>query len=149
VTPHDLEHYLYEHIPLSLDMAVRVLEASPDLVRLEAPLEPNVNYRGTVFGGSASAVAILAAWSLLFLRLRDHPRKPRLVIQRNTMEYLRPIQGKFEAVCQANEEDRFAAFVDGLGRRGKGRIELSAELLATGERVGLLVGTFVALSEAP
>ena len=69
-------------------MEVTVVEASPHQVVLSAPLAPNINHRDTVFGGSASAVAILAAWSMLHLRLSAEGLGSRLVIQRNTMDYL-------------------------------------------------------------
>ena len=69
MTPQALQTYLHQHIPLSQAMDVTVVEASPHQVVLSAPLAPNINHRDTVFGGSASAVAILAAWSMLHLRL--------------------------------------------------------------------------------
>ena len=64
-----LQNYLNEHIPLSLAMGVKVEAASDNAVTLSAPLKPNINHRDTVFGGSASAVAILSAWTLLYVRL--------------------------------------------------------------------------------
>jgi thioesterase domain-containing protein len=67
---HDLQAYLHERIPLSRAMEVAVREAGSDGVVLYAPLAPNINHRDTVFGGSASAVAILAAWSALYVRMR-------------------------------------------------------------------------------
>ena len=69
-TPAQLQLYLHQHIPLSAAMQVRVLAATPDEVLLQAPLAPNINHRETVFGGSASALAILAAWSLVHTRMR-------------------------------------------------------------------------------
>jgi thioesterase domain-containing protein len=66
----ELAQYLHEHIPLSRAMGVEVVEATWDGVSLRAPLAPNINHRETVFGGSASAVAILAAWALLYVRLQ-------------------------------------------------------------------------------
>jgi len=39
-------------------------------VLLTAPLAANINHRATVFGGSASAVAILAAWTYLYFVLK-------------------------------------------------------------------------------
>lgn len=97
MTPRELETYLHAHIPLSLAMQVSVEEASPQLVVLAAPLLPNTNHRGTVFGGSASALAILAAWALLHTRLTAEGYNTRLVIQRNTMSYEQPIVGHFTA----------------------------------------------------
>jgi thioesterase domain-containing protein len=57
----ELAHYLHEHIPLSHAMGVEVVEADWHSVTLRAPLAPNINHRETVFGGSASAVGIVAA----------------------------------------------------------------------------------------
>ena len=65
VSPERLQASLHERIPLSRAMGVRVLRAEPGGVVVEAPLAPNVNHSGTVFGGSASAVALLAAWALV------------------------------------------------------------------------------------
>jgi thioesterase domain-containing protein len=79
----ELETYLHEHIPLSKAMQVSVIEADPGFVKLAAPLAPNINHRETVFGGSASAVAILAAWTILFIRLQNEGLYSRVVIQRN------------------------------------------------------------------
>jgi thioesterase domain-containing protein len=67
----EIKTYLYEHIPLSKAMEVDVVDASVDKVVLRAPLAPNINHRATVFGGSASALAILAAWTLLYVRLQQ------------------------------------------------------------------------------
>jgi thioesterase domain-containing protein len=57
----ELQAYLHAHIPLSAAMQVSVDAVAADGVTLRAPLAPNINHRETVFGGSASAVAILAA----------------------------------------------------------------------------------------
>jgi thioesterase domain-containing protein len=45
-------------------MGVEVVKADWNGVTLRAPLAPTTNHRKTVFGGSASALAILAAWVL-------------------------------------------------------------------------------------
>jgi len=58
VTPSELQTYLHQHIPLSQAMQFTVVEASLQQVVLTAPLAPNINHRETVFGGSASAVAV-------------------------------------------------------------------------------------------
>src|SRR5687768_8333506 len=99
MTETELETYLHVHIPLSRAMAVRVVSIADDKVILGAPLGPNINHRDTVFGGSASALAILSAWSLLHLRLTAADQPSRVVIQRNSMDYLAPIDGDFTATA--------------------------------------------------
>jgi thioesterase domain-containing protein len=97
MTPEELQSYLHNHIPLSAAMQVRVDAVSDDHVLLSAPLAPNINHRDTVFGGSASALAILSAWSLLHVRMRKSGVVARLVIQSNRMDYLKPVAGAFAA----------------------------------------------------
>lgn len=145
MSPADLERYLYEHIPLSRAMGVEVLEASAARVRLSAPLAPNLNHRNTVFGGSESAVAILACWSWLHLRAGRY----RLVIRRNSMDYLAPIEGGFEAVCEAPSEEAWGRFRETLDRRGKARIALSADVFFGEILAGRLEGEFVAVNVDP
>lgn len=125
-------------------MQVAVVEASLHQVVLSAPLAPNINHRETVFGGSASAVAILAAWSMLHLRLSAQGLGSRLVIQRNTMDYLAPIDGTFTAVAQAPAPQAWQPFTRMLQRKGLGRIAQTSALHYQGQPAGQLTGEFVA-----
>ena len=145
VSPSEIEAYLHGHIPLSAAMGVTVESADAEAVVLAAPLEPNINHRETVFGGSATALAILAAWTLLYLRLRAEGLDNRLVIQHHDMDYETPATGPFRARAALDEPGDWERFTRTLERRGRGRIALAATLEQDGTRVGRLWGTFVAL----
>lgn len=149
MTPQVLEDYLHAHIPLSRAMQVQVERISPEQVMLNAPLAPNINHRATVFGGSASAVAILAAWSLLHTRLRSEGIATRLVIQSNAMHYDAPIDGTFSAISRLEEPEKWDLFKRTLTRRGKARIRVLAELHFAGQVAGRFEGEFVALGADP
>lgn len=148
MTPRELQLYLHEHIPLSLAMQVSVVSASADSVVLGAPLAPNINHRATVFGGSASALAILAAWSLLHVRLGGAGLQSRLVIQRNAMEYLEPIPGAFTARSMLEEPQGWPQFQRMFLRKGKARVAVASVLEHEGQVVGRFRGEFVALGAA-
>jgi thioesterase domain-containing protein len=143
--PAELEQYLHDHIPLSRAMAVSVVSVAPHGVVLRAPLAPNINHRETVFGGSASALAILAAWSLLHTRLHSEGIASRLVIQRNTMEYEQPILGDFTARSFLEQPTDWTLFTRMLARKGRARISVASVLEHAGQEVGKLHGEFVAL----
>lgn len=145
MTPAELQQYLHSHIPLSAAMYVSVASIAAESVVLQAPLAPNINHRETVFGGSASALAILAAWSLLHTRLRSEGVDCRLVIQRNTMEYELPIQGEFFARSYLEEPQQWQLFMRMLARKGKARISVVSILEYLGQPVGNFKGEFVAL----
>jgi thioesterase domain-containing protein len=147
VTPEALRTYLHDHIPLSRAMAVEVLESSPAHVLLQAPLEPNINMHGTMFGGSAATLALLAAWSVMHLKLETAGISGQLVIHRTSMEYLLPITGIAQASARLGDED-WPNFLQTFHRRGRARLTVPAELLFEGRIAGRLSGEFVAISEA-
>jgi len=142
-----LERYLHQAIPLSRAMQVSVLEASEHQVVLAAPLTPNLNHRGTVFGGSASTLATLAAWTLLYWRLRPHQPDASVVLQSSSMRYLHPIATAFSARASLGAEEPWTLFRRTLERRGKARISVGAEVLDGGQPAALFRGEFVALTE--
>jgi len=145
MTVPDLERYLHERIPLTRAMAVEVRAASIDGVEIYAPLEPNINHRDTVFGGSASAVAIVAAWSALHVRLRAAGLDARLVIRRNTMSYERPIASGFTATAAPPAGDAWEKLVATVERGRPARVIVGAQLLCEGQLVGELEGEFAVL----
>ncbi|OJU67678.1 MAG: thioesterase [Rhizobiales bacterium 63-7] len=139
-----LEQYLHRQIPLSAAMNVSVLSASPESVMLGAPLEPNINHKSTVFGGSASAVATLAAWSLLHLRLLNEGHHCEIVIQSNQMDYNCPISGPFTAIASLPEISDWPEFLKTLIRRKRARLEIQSVLTYGDIIAGRLKGRFVA-----
>ncbi|MGF6158430.1 thioesterase domain-containing protein [Ensifer sp. KUDG1] len=145
MTPEELQAYLHNHIPLSAAMQVRVDAVADDRVLLSAPLAPNINHRETVFGGSASALAILSAWSLLHVRLRNGDVAARLVIQSNRMDYLKPVAGAFSARSSLADPGQWPGFLRLLERRGKARAVVVADLLDGDSVAGRFEGEFVAL----
>lgn len=149
MNPQALEQYLHDHIPLSKTMQVSVLEAGQESVILSAPLAPNINHTETVFGGSASAVAILAAWSLVHVRLKSMGIAGGIVIQSNTMSYQRPIHGTFTARSFITPPEAWDVFMRTLARRSRARITVSAILDYEGQPVGNFEGNFVAIVAKP
>ena len=148
VSPQELEQYLHSSIPLSRAMQVAVLELTEDRVLLGAPLAPNVNHRGTVFGGSAGTLATLAAWSLLYCRLKDRVPATSVVLQRNSMSYQRPIAQAFSALARLAPGASWPQFLRTLERRGRARISVRAQLSYAGQEAGIFEGEFVALAAA-
>ena len=141
----ELEKYLHKHIPISAAMGVAVEAAGTDQVVLRAPLDLNINHRSTVFGGSASAVAILAGWTLLHVRLGHEGRGDRIVIQRSSIDYIHPIEDDFLATCRGPSDGDWERFRHVLTRRGMGRIDLTIELSYSEKIVGECVGRYVIL----
>ena len=144
-----LEQYLHDAIPLSRSMQVSVIEVTDERAILSAPLGPNINHLGTVFGGSACALATLAAWSLLHCRLQTQLPAVSLVLQSSAMHYLHPISAGFSAQAQLAPDASWELFMRTLQRRGRARIAVSSRLLAGEFEAGRFSGEFVALTQMP
>lgn len=145
MTPGELEHYLHAHLPLTRAMQVSVIGIGPQSIVLGAPLSPNINHHATVFGGSASTLAITAAWSLVRVLLKTAGIAGDLVIQRNTMEYELPMVGAFTARAFLADSEAWPLFMRMLLRKGRARIKVSALLEYQGQIAGRFEGEFVAL----
>ena len=143
--PVELATYIHEHIPLSRMMGVSVVAVGSDAVTLQAPLRPNINHQQSVFGGSASALAMLASWALLHVRLQAEGITAPLVIQRNVVDYERPILGEFTARSTLEHPDRWRQFTTMLTRKGKARVTVVAVLEHMDQVVGKFSGQFVAI----
>ena len=139
-----MEAYLYAHIPLAAAMGVRVREAGIGSTVLEAPLEPNRNHRATAFGGSLSALAILAGWTVVNCVLRARDIAGSIVIQRSRQHFAEPVAEAFRAVCEGPTPAAMARFIEGVERYGKGRIRLRVAIHTADDRhTGTFEGDYV------
>ena len=119
MSPNELQQFLHRNVPLSLTMQVDVDSIEADRLVLSAPMGPNLNQHGTIFGGSAATLGVLAAWSLLHARLMQQAVQCKLVVQRSAMEYEAPMSGVFTAtatLAPGAEWDRFVAAYHAHGK---------------------------------
>lgn len=142
----DLQDYLTTHIPLSVAMQVHVALADDTQVELRAPLAPNINHRGTVFGGSIATIATLACWSLLWMRTRDWLPAPHLVVRRSKIDYDHPAEGEFRAIARIPPEMDWNAIAKRYAEWRRTRIMLDANVIAGTLAAAHFSGEFVALA---
>src|ERR1700739_2564528 len=147
--PSELERYLSENITMASVLGINVKQASLDSVMHGARLSFNLNHRGTVFGGSASAVAILAGWLLVYVQLRAKAAASNIVIQGNEIRYLTPINCDCEARARLSNGENWCDFLRMLARRKKSRVNVSVDLTCKGTLVGEFSGSFVAMADQP
>jgi thioesterase domain-containing protein len=143
MTPEALTQYLHTTIPLSRAMEVSVINASASNVVLNAPLAPNRNMHGTLFGGSGATLCLLAAWSAVHLRLEQDGVAAELVIHTSQIEYLTPVAADV-TVHSAVDDGSWVRTATMLRKRGRGRITVSAQLYVGDTLAARFVGEFVA-----
>jgi len=141
----ELQSYLNQQIPASESLQIGVNNCSRDKVELLVPLQPNINHKNTAFGGSISVAAILSAWSLIYLNIRDS--KNEIVIQNSEMSYIQPIHSDFESVSIFCEPKQWERFHKSFNKKGKGRITVSSKIYCNGCLAAKFSGTFVAFNK--
>ena len=146
--PNLLEH-LIASIPLAVAMQVAVHSATADIVTLTAPLAPNINGGNTAFGGSTAALSLMAAWSLLHLRLEHAGLSSRIVTQSSSIEYVHPVTDVFSATASCEDGAAWDRFCTMLERRRRSRIAIASTLSCYGQETGALKGRFVAFLKIP
>lgn len=138
-----LERYMHAHIPLVTPMQVRVAGYDATGLTLVAPLAPNINHERSAFGGSLASLMTLACWGYLWLQLEGESEL-HIVVNEANLRYLKPVTGELLARCRAPAPKVLETFVATLKRRGKARVELTAEV-RQGEALAVEYrGSFVA-----
>lgn len=138
-----LQEYLDHSIPQVAHMQARVQAVNEDGLEMLAPLEPNRNHIGSVFGGSLNSLATLSAWGLVWLLL--HGRNASIVIQDGSMKFQRPARGDFVASCPLPPLPILLDFVEQYEQNGHARLTLESKVSCKGRRVAEFEGRFVAM----
>ncbi|HEY0755194.1 MAG TPA: thioesterase domain-containing protein [Ktedonobacteraceae bacterium] len=143
-----LQQTLEHEIPLTRHFGLRVLAYDERGLTLGAPLAPNINHKRTAFAGSLNSVVTLTGWGLLWLILREQEISAHVVIQDSSCSYLRPVSDDFSAFCPKPAFEEITKLVESLRKRGRARIELSAEVHNASDVAVLFTGRYVIMRDA-
>lgn len=95
---------------------------------LSAPLDANVNDKGSAFGGSLAALMTLAGWALTTLRLNLLDIDAEVYVADSSVKYLAPLRDGLRASAWLADGEDWNAFVATLRGRGKARLNVAAQV---------------------
>ncbi|ROL71122.1 thioesterase [Pseudomonas chlororaphis] len=128
-----LESVLHHDIPLTRDMGLKVLDWQEQQLRLQLPLDANVNHKSTMFGGSLYCGAVLAGWGWLHLRLKEEGIEDgHIVIQEGQISYPLPVTTDGIAICEAPSAAVWKKFLTTYQRYGRARLTLQTRVVNAG-----------------
>ena len=119
---HELQQLITRKMPVTQYLDFSFDQYDENGLVLSAPLKPNINHRGTAFGGSISMLAILAGYGMTLLLLEDCNTPYHIVIQNENVTFLNPIKKNFKVLCTKPKPSDFKKLKDMLLKKGKGRI---------------------------
>ncbi len=143
-----LERFWAQEIPLVNAMQVTIDAWDGEALTLSAALAANRNDKNTAFGGSLYALAVLAGWGLIMLRLWQAGYDCDVVIQHAEVDYLSPVRGRLVARCHVGEAAAWQAFAGQIRSHGKARVQLGATVAGEHDVAMKLRAKFVAIARA-
>ena len=88
----ELQKKLHNEIPLTKLMNINIKEYNEKELITTAPLNININDKGTAFGGSLSTMTIISSWSLCWLISKELGfDSNNIVIIKNETSFRKPV----------------------------------------------------------
>lgn len=141
----DFETECRTDIPLLTAMQLSLVDYKDLALTLEAPLAPNINNKGTAFGGSIASICLFAGWAVATLSFVDNDiHNTEIVVYKDEMTFERPARGHLIVKAYIEPGD-FEACLDRLraGDRSRIRLNIRAEVFHDDERCATMRGLYV------
>lgn len=123
---------LLNSIPIVQSMNVDILNIEPNSMSLIAPLDENINYEGTAFGGSINTLCVLSSYLLIHHILKSNQVAfTSLVIQDSSIQYKKPVDSNFIATANTTIE-QIDKFIQTLKIKKTARISTEAFVACKG-----------------
>lgn len=133
VNSQELIQTLQNKITLFRHLGITVKEMTGDRVHFHVDLQKNLNHKGTAFGGSLYATAVLAAYGLVLAGLKEkNITTENIVIAKGAIEYLRPVQTNFEIICEFSDPSVKDQFYSDLIANKRVRGAVKSQIFADG-----------------
>ena len=144
----DLEQFeadCQRDIPLLNAMHLALVDYDDLALTMEAPLAPNINNKGTAFGGSIASICLFGGWAVATLAFMDHGiNNTEIVVYKNEMTFERPARGHLVVKVRI-ERAEFEACLEKLqsGSDERIRFDVDVELFHDNTRCAQMQGIYV------
>lgn len=118
-TAEKLEHFVLEHLPLARAAGITVDAYTGDALVVSAPLDKNINDKGTAFGGSLYNLCVITAWGMTDLKAKELGLKGDIVVAKGEINYLRPLRGRLVAKVDSPSSEDLHRIKKSYASRGK------------------------------
>jgi thioesterase domain-containing protein len=140
----ELQNKLYNEIPLTKMMELQIKDYNINELITTAPLEPNINDKGTAFGGSLSTLSIISAWSLCWLISRELGfDSNNIVIIKNETSFRKPVTN--DIICHTKKPSlqEIEILKQKLENKKSASIKIESQIIEDGKICVDFVGYYV------
>lgn len=139
-----LEEKLHSQIPMTRLMKLSVKSLDETKLVTKAPLQININDKGTAFGGSLSTMTIISAWSLCYLIAKElNIEEANIVIFNNETKFLRPVTKDILCHTFRPSQEEIEELKAKIAQKGSGSIKLYSHIIEDEKVCVDFEGTYV------
>ncbi len=127
-------------------MGIEVEKYDGNILRLSAPLTPNINDKQTAFGGSLFCVCVLSCWGMVYLKTQEKAITCNQVVTDSNISYLKPVGGKIIAECKSPSNEELESFFSAYEAKGKSKISLQSKIVCDNKTAVNFSGQYAIIS---
>ena len=140
----ELQKKLHNEIPLTKLMNINIKEYNEKELITTAPLNININDKGTAFGGSLSTMTIISSWSLCWLISKELGfNSKNIVVIKNENSYKKPVTKDIVCYTQKPSQQEIATLKEKLQTKKSASIKINSIIIENNETCVEFQGYYV------
>lgn len=140
----ELQNKLYNEIPLTKVMKIKIQDYNENELIITAPLKININDKGTAFGGSLSTITIISAWSLCWLISKELGfDSNNIVIIKNETSFKKPVTKNIICHTKKPSEEEIETLRKKLLTKKSASIKIKSQIIEDNEICVDFIGYYV------
>jgi len=139
-----LEEKLHDEIPLTKLMKLKINSYTQKELITSAPLDININDKGTAFGGSLSTMTIISSWSLCWLISKElNIDSKNIVVIKNENSYLKPVKKDIVCYTQKPSKEEISILKEKINKKRSASIKIKSKIIEDNEVCVKFEGIYV------
>lgn len=129
-----LEKKLHNEIPLTKFMNLEISDYTNSHLITKAPLDVNINDKGTAFGGSLATITIISAWGLSWLISKELGfNSSNIVVIKNEHSYKKPVTKDIVCYTLKPSKEDILLLKEKLQSKKSASIKINSEIIENNE----------------
>lgn len=129
-----LKNKLHNEIPLTKFMDLKITKYDEKELITIAPLNKNINDKGTAFGGSLATLTIISGWSICWLISKElEINSENIVVIKNEHSYRKPVTKELICHTKRPTKDEIENLKNKLLLKKSASIKISSQIIEDGE----------------
>lgn len=126
----EIQNKIHTQIPMTKLMKLELKEINNNSLITKAPLDINVNDKGTAFGGSLNSITIISSWCMTyFLSKKLNIENPNIVIFKNETKFIRPVTKDIICTTFIPNEEELNTLKSKLHTKNSGSIKIHSQII--------------------